>query len=198
MHWCAYHLQDEPDKNFRIKKNGKLDSWCIEGRNENSRKESKIKYAPIKEANAARPIPTTKICTECKVEKPLEDFPERSDRPGKRHAQCHKCRSTYVAKYNQKQRSNIARHKSQKRALIAKSTIGDKQTNDEYIAILQNDPCCYCGNLIDIEIDHIDPISPLSDVHGAHNWTNFTAVCSKCKKEKINNSLLDFLNKKDR
>lgn len=104
MHWCAYHKQDEPDENFRTTKYGKLASYCIEGYKEYNKPYGKIRDAPRKAEVAKRreekAQATTKVCTECKLEKPVEDFPERSDRKGKRHAKCNKCYTEHRRRQN--------------------------------------------------------------------------------------------------
>jgi len=196
MHYCSYHKKDEPDENFRLKKNGKLDSWCKEGHNEYDRKYSKVKYAPIKEANAKRPVPTTKVCTGCKLEKPLEDFPERSDRPGKRHSRCESCFYIWKCGHNRAsyQRTEGAIYASEKRALKAEITTGDAIATKEYSRILRQDPCSYCGECHeDMQIDHIDPIHPSSDDHGTHDWKNLTAACPHDNNSKNTKSLLFYL-----
>lgn len=111
MHYCAYHKTEEPETAFKLK-GDKLDSWCIQGRREYNRKYSEVKYAPIKsevaKKQAERAAAKTKICSECKTEKPLEDFPERSDRPGKRHSRCQPC---YVTWRNRKGKESYDRNK---------------------------------------------------------------------------------------
>jgi hypothetical protein len=95
MHFCAYHNEDHPVDRFLIKKNGKLDSWCHEGRKEYNREYSKKSYAPIKEEVAekigARENRTEQVCTICSVNKSIEDFRFRYDRPDKRESRCIPC-----------------------------------------------------------------------------------------------------------
>jgi hypothetical protein len=43
-----------------------------------------------------------KICTKCKIEKPLSEFSSRADRLGKYRSQCKDCRKKYTIAYNQK------------------------------------------------------------------------------------------------
>ena len=108
MHFCAYHKEEHHESAFRIK-NGKLDSWCIEGRREYNRKYSAKKYAPIKENVAARKMQRetcrTKICSQpdCHLagkEQPLENFSYRKDRPTKLEAKCKPCLKRIIRGYN--------------------------------------------------------------------------------------------------
>jgi hypothetical protein len=50
----------------------------------------------------------------------------------------------------------------------------------EYMAILRDDPCSYCGLSSPSQIDHIYPTS----LGGAHHWLNMTAACGSCNASK--------------
>jgi hypothetical protein len=159
-----------------------------------------------KQENPSKFSPTKQICTNpnCElagVEQPIDNFPLRTDRPGKYHAQCNNC---YFARRRELNQGNYekydgALYASKKRAIIAEATIGDKKDNQEYAAILRKDPCCICGALKDpdsddkIQIDHIEPLAPGAEKHGDHDWTNFTATCAKCNNEKNDITLLEYL-----
>jgi hypothetical protein len=99
MHFCTYHKVDEPEEGFRVKGNGKLDSWCVEGRREYNRANSKRLYAPIKaevaKAREEKYLAETKVCSKCGLDKPIDEFGLRSDRPGKRWAKCILCQTEY-------------------------------------------------------------------------------------------------------
>jgi 5-methylcytosine-specific restriction endonuclease McrA len=58
-----------------------------------------------------------------------------------------------------------------------------------YTLILKFDPCCYCGERGNIEIDHIVPVSK----GGGSEFLNLTAACSECNRSKTNGTLLSFL-----
>lgn len=58
----------------------------------------------------------------------------------------------------------------------------------EYIAILQNDPCSYCGTAGGT-IDHIIPVAK----GGTNDWDNLTAACLSCNSKKHDRHLLTFL-----
>lgn len=61
----------------------------------------------------------------------------------------------------------------------------------EYIAILLNDPCSYCGTITvgTVTVDHIDALSR----GGANEWQNITAACWSCNSSKHTKSLLEYL-----
>lgn len=58
----------------------------------------------------------------------------------------------------------------------------------EYVDILANDPCSYCGGLADT-VDHIDPIARGGD----SSVGNLTAACARCNSRKKDRPLLVFL-----
>lgn len=55
----------------------------------------------------------------------------------------------------------------------------------EWVAVLLNDPCVYCGGEADT-IDHIEPIS----AGGSGEWDNLAAACRKCNSTKNDRPLL--------
>lgn len=59
-----------------------------------------------------------------------------------------------------------------------------------WIAIIVNDPCCYCGEPGGT-IDHIVPRS----LGGTHEWSNLTAACFSCNARKRIWPLLRFVRK---
>lgn len=60
--------------------------------------------------------------------------------------------------------------------------------DDEYVAILRNDPCCYCG----APMEHIDHIVPVK-AGGTSEWENLTAACAACNHKKNAKPLLHFM-----
>lgn len=58
----------------------------------------------------------------------------------------------------------------------------------EWIKIVLNDPCSYCGGKSET-IDHIIPIAK----GGTHDVTNLTGACAKCNSAKGDKNLLVFL-----
>lgn len=57
-----------------------------------------------------------------------------------------------------------------------------------YVAIIQRDPCAYCGGLGGT-VDHIRPVS----AGGGNSWENFTGACLGCNSSKNTRELLQFL-----
>lgn len=82
----------------------------------------------------------------------------------------------------------IARH-TLKKNMRRRGVPLDRQARN-YVDILHNDPCCYCGSTKHpIVIDHIIPVS-----HGGTSvWDNLTAACPDCNYLKSNKSLLQFV-----
>jgi 5-methylcytosine-specific restriction endonuclease McrA len=58
----------------------------------------------------------------------------------------------------------------------------------EYIPILRDDPCVYCGQDAGA-VDHIDALH----VGGSNDWENLTATCRSCNSSKRTEALLSFL-----
>lgn len=61
----------------------------------------------------------------------------------------------------------------------------------EYIALLLNDPCSYCGGQAGT-VDHIVPVSK----GGTSEWDNLTAACLSCNSSKHTSDLLGYLSRK--
>lgn len=67
--------------------------------------------------------------------------------------------------------------------------VGDGGTDArEYIVILAQDPCCYCG----APMEHIDHIIPLA-LCGDNSWENLTAACGHCNTSKGSKKLIDWM-----
>lgn len=184
MHYCAYHKIDESEDRFRTKPNGKLDSWCVEGRREYGRNYSRKAYAPRKEEVAQRrsePV-IERACIDCKATKPIEQFPERGDRPGKRHGRCLLCfkliSSQRSKAYNIENFAVLAEYKrkyhaanpgyneqsSRRRRARHVGVRREKYTRDD---VRLRDPLChFCGDTIDTELRWPDPWSEV--LHHIH------------------------------
>ena len=72
-----------------------------------------------------------------------------------------------------------------RRARIAAAQQGDPEAFRDYVAILRNDPCAYCGAPAEV-VDHIDAISS----GGTNAWDNLTAACRACNSSKHARPLL--------
>lgn len=69
---------------------------------------------------------------------------------------------------------------------LAQSTPDD--LSNEYAEIIADDPCCYCGAVM----EHVDHIQPLAS-GGTGSWDNLTAACAACNFSKSDRPLLSFL-----
>lgn len=58
----------------------------------------------------------------------------------------------------------------------------------EYVAIILNDPCVYCGAAAS-EVDHITPVSRGGD----GQWSNLAPACRTCNAAKCDRSLLSMI-----
>lgn len=186
MHYCSYHKTKEPEGNFRVK-NGKLDSWCIEGRREYNRQYSKDQYAPRKEEVALekqkREQRTSQICTSCEKEKSIEEFAFRSDRPGKRHARCKVCRGeeqrdrSYLYNignrdsirenkrdYRERNRDLIRGHSRKRRA--RKRGVRREAYTEQQIRERDGNLCYFCKEYVDPSIPYPKPKSQV--LHHVH------------------------------
>ncbi len=60
--------------------------------------------------------------------------------------------------------------------------------NKDYVVILKQDPCSYCGR----PMEHIDHIEPL-DLGGSNTPDNLTAACRGCNISKGIKTMLEFM-----
>lgn len=96
--------------------------------------------------------------------------------------------------HKERERRYLATEKGRlKRALSntrRRNAICDEFT-DETIALLLNDPCCYCGGPGG-SIDHILPLA----AGGTSESHNLTASCLSCNASKCDTDLLGFLSRR--
>lgn len=60
-------------------------------------------------------------------------------------------------------------------------SIEDKRTSTEYRLAIKNDPCKYCGEVLDeLEVDHFFPLAH----GGTDHWYNLVASCRECNNIK--------------
>lgn len=56
-------------------------------------------------------------------------------------------------------------------------------------ALVQRDPCAFCGKRPPVDADHVVPLSD----HGENAWTNLGGVCVSCNRSKGNRPLWEYL-----
>lgn len=86
-------------------------------------------------------------------------------------------------------KDNAHRHRmyqANRRAALAGADAKGAAT--DYAAIIQADPCVYCGSPA-TEIDHIVPIAR----GGTGAWDNLAPICSTCNRQKYTRSVLHML-----
>ena len=93
---------------------------------------------------------------------------------------------------NLKQRESYYRHLKRRRDSMRRRwharKAGFDSTSAEYLDILADDPCSYCGGAAG-EIDHIDATAG----GGLGSWDNLTAACRSCNASKHSKPLLAYL-----
>jgi 5-methylcytosine-specific restriction endonuclease McrA len=87
-----------------------------------------------------------------------------------------------VARWNAHNRD---RRKRQRHGVVS---VAEALVQSAYEAILQKDPCAFCGGPAGT-VDHIQPIN----AGGPDVWENFTAACLSCNASKKDKTLLHFL-----
>ena len=136
-----------------------------------------------------------KKCSKCKFELSLDYFTKKSSTKDGLDSQCRKCKKLDKINYNLNNKSKIALHKKEyylqnktKIANEAKSINGKfrqyksnakkrniefKLSKIEFINILTNKRCFYCGAIDELGIDRIDS-------NLGYTINNCTTCCKKC------------------
>jgi 5-methylcytosine-specific restriction endonuclease McrA len=98
-------------------------------------------------------------------------------------------RSAYMKAYYVK---NLEKMRAYSRYQARIRSVGRDNTDaHNWIAVLDGDPCAYCG----APMEHVDHITPLAR-GGTNDWFNLTAACQPCNSSKRDRPLLIFLLKK--
>lgn len=97
-------------------------------------------------------------------------------------------REELVARHSQWRIENRDQYLAQARTASRKRRGLMKSLDIEWVAIIENDPCSYCGKPFEA-VDHIHPISR----EGNGEWMNLTAACKSCNSSKRDNRLLEWL-----
>ena len=94
---------------------------------------------------------STKVCSKCFVEKPIEDFGWKSMARGKRHAVCKACTAIRSSNWYYENREHQIEN-------VRNNRISYRQTNREYILeYLTTHPCSLCGETdpVVLEFHHV-------------------------------------------
>jgi hypothetical protein len=135
-----------------------------------------------------------KICTKCNIEKDLDCFHGRSDRPSKKNPICKQCRkklydNTDAKRLKARNYQQTAKPKFGKYKYYAeKRNIKWSLSFDEFMSFWQK-PCYYCGDSINtVGLDRID--NKLGYI-----INNVVSCCEFCNIAKNNNDVKTFIDK---
>jgi hypothetical protein len=92
-----------------------------------------------------------KTCTTCRVEKPLEEFPWKNSKKGKRHGVCKSCTAVRSNKWYYANKEHHVRN------VMDHKLISRQKLKDYVSDYLSTNPCVVCGetDLVVLEFDHI-------------------------------------------
>lgn len=100
-----------------------------------------------------------------------------------------KNRAAATVRQREWRENNRERYNASRRIITRNKQLGSKDADTiEYLDIIANDPCVYCGN----PSEHVDHI--LASARGGENhWTNYAPACAKCNQSKHAGGMLQFL-----
>lgn len=121
------------------------------------------------------------VCSTCRIEKPLEEFPVRRDRASGRGTICLECGRAYRRLHYARNREYYVRKAGRRRraqdALMLRTLI----------AYLQQHPCVDCGetDITVLQFDHVDPRLKYEDISRMLRrrvpWEKVLAEIEKCE-----------------
>ena len=123
----------------------------------------------------------TQVCSKCGVEKPVEAFPRRRDRPSGRGTICLECRRAY-SKTHYAQNTDYYLAKAR-----ARREREDLRTFRLLVDYLKAHQCVDCGeaDIRVLQFDHIDPSSKTENVSALIRrrlaWSQILAEIAKCE-----------------
>lgn len=95
-------------------------------------------------------------------------------------------------KQNNPERHKIIWRNGNARRRARKKTNGSYKVTNKDLAKLYNQPCVFCGELGDIQIDHVIPIAR----GGVHGIGNLQALCEPCNRSKKDKYMIEFKQQK--
>jgi hypothetical protein len=96
-------------------------------------------------------VPAVRICTRCRIGKPITEFPERKLGTGRRYGHCRACKALYQREWYEK---NKDRHK----ANVAEIRRDRILRNRAIIEAAKSAPCMDCGRRFPpyvMDLDHV-------------------------------------------
>ena len=126
---------------------------------------------------------TEKACIDCKDEKPIEHFPERYDRPGKRHTRCAECHKEVIKRRNRAydienfedraiwrkayQAANPGYNENSSRTRRARlKKVRSESFTQAQVRERDGNNCFFCREYVDPLLQWPDPQSPV--IHHVH------------------------------
>jgi hypothetical protein len=121
-----------------------------------------------------------RTCSTCGVEKPLEEFPFRSDRPTVRYGTCRDCKRLYARKHYA---ANTDYYKDKASRQRTRQQVDNFR---DLITYLRAHPCIDCGetDVRVLQFDHIDPSLKSRDVSvmvRSCQWSRVLEEIEKCE-----------------
>jgi 5-methylcytosine-specific restriction endonuclease McrA len=90
-------------------------------------------------------------------------------------------------------RRDVRGYAASRQAYDARRRRRTRDSDDKaYWALVQRDPCSYCGRPAG-PAQHVDHIDGLNSDRGLDVWTNYTAACPDCNRRKRDRSALLFM-----
>ena len=146
---------------------------------------------PTEGAWLARPLPVveltssvvsdvdTKVCSGCGLERPVNEFPVKNPKTGRRGTWCRQCRSAYGKRHYQENRERYC----------ARTRAPHREGREPYWAWVMNyltsHPCLDCGEAdpVVLQFDHRDGTEKVDDVGTMLNrasWNGLLNEIAKC------------------
>lgn len=114
-----------------------------------------------------------KICTDCKIEKDIDDFPWKNKAKGWRLGRCKPCYNAWFKKYFDNSYEKKKKHQERVKLVNKKQLLENRIRALEY---LKQHPCVDCGeaNPIVLDFDHKDPQDKAFNVCQALVYKSYT------------------------
>lgn len=143
----------------------------------------------------------TKICSKCKIEKPIEDFDKHNSHKDGLRSECKKCHNEWKRQYRLKNKEKIREKERKWETQYSQRPIGrflkykkgakrrkiEWNLTKEQFMIFWQKPCYYCGELIKtIGLDR------LNNLRG-YKFGNVVSCCSRCNYAKRKMSPDEFI-----